>query len=158
MGGRGTWRAQGWSAAKALRANQATRLRSSGVAKPISCGRHEKQPIFTVDRKARMVFTVPTWPAPHRPPASAVTAREVAGGGLATTGGSARDNQTSGASRSEATQTLHPLNYARTVLRRPGVARTDWRGACDKPCTCPKGRKHITPVMRMRFGRALALE
>lgn len=46
MGGRGTWRAQGWSEAKALRANQATRLRSSSVAKPVSYGRHEKRLIF----------------------------------------------------------------------------------------------------------------
>lgn len=37
-----------------------------------SHGRHENQPIFAVDRKARMVFTVPTWPAPHRPPAAGV--------------------------------------------------------------------------------------
>lgn len=53
---------------------------------------------------------------------------------------------------------LTDAERAPPAMRRPGVARTDWRGACDKPCTCPKGRKHITPVMRMRYGRALALE
>lgn len=43
-------------------------------------------------------------------------------------------------------------------MRRPGVARTDWRGACDKPCICPQGRQHIMPITRIWPARSVRLE
>ena len=53
---------------------------------------------------------------------------------------------------------LADAERAPPVMRRPGVTRMDWRGACDQPCTCPQGRQHIMPITRIWPGRSVRLE
>lgn len=66
LGGRGMWRAQGWSAAEALRTQPQQHGCAAAVLPYLLLRTHEKPLILAVDRKTRMVFTAPAWPAPHQ--------------------------------------------------------------------------------------------